>query len=298
MGVISCTPCCKFKHMTELSETARRRIAEALVEDIGSGDRTTQWCVTDHVQAEAEILAKAPGVIAGLDAAAGVYEVLKGADFSPSIEDGEAVDPGDRVARIAGSAHAILTGERTALNFLGHLSGVGTLTRSFVDAVAGTGARITDTRKTTPLWRELERAATRAAGAVNHRWGLDDMILIKENHLASAGGIVEAVRRVKAKNEFGLAVEVETTSLEEVEAALAAGVDRIMLDNMSPAAIREAVSLIREREPHPEIEASGGVTLETVRAIAETGVDYISVGALTHSAPALDLSLRIVRLRP
>lgn len=283
--------------MTELSETARRRIVEALVEDTRSGDRTTQWCVPDHMKAEAEILAKAPGVIAGLRAAACVYEALKGVDFTPRIEDGDAVEPGDRVAGIAGSARTILTGERTALNLLGRLSGVATLTRRFVDAVAGTGARITDTRKTTPLWRELERAATRAGGAVNHRWGLDDMVLIKENHLASAGGVSEAVRRVKAKNDLGLELEVETTSLAEVEAALGAGVHRIMLDNMSPAAIREAVSLIREHESHPEIEASGGVTLATVRAIAETGVDYISVGALTHSAPALDLSLRIVRLR-
>lgn len=283
--------------MTELSETARRRIVEALVEDTRSGDRTTQWCVPDHMNADAEILAKAPGVIAGLSAAACVYEALKGVDFTPRIEDGDAVEPGDRVAGIAGSARTILTGERTALNLLGRLSGVATLTRRFVDAVAGTGARITDTRKTTPLWRELERAATRAGGAVNHRWGLDDMVLIKENHLASAGGVSEAVRRVKAKNDLGLELEVETTSLAEVEAALGAGVHRIMLDNMSPAAIREAVSLIREHEYHPEIEASGGVTLATVRAIAETGVDYISVGALTHSAPALDLSLRIVRLR-
>lgn len=283
--------------MTELSETARRRIVEALVEDTRSGDRTTQWCVPDHMNADAEILAKAPGVIAGLSAAACVYEALKGVDFTARIEDGDAVEAGDRVAGIAGSARTILTGERTALNLLGRLSGVATLTRRFVDAVAGTGARITDTRKTTPLWRELERAATRAGGAVNHRWGLDDMVLIKENHLASAGGVSEAVRRVKAKNDLGLELEVETTSLAEVEAALGAGVHRIMLDNMSPAAIREAVSLIREHESHPEIEASGGVTLATVRAIAETGVDYISVGALTHSAPALDLSLRIVRLR-
>jgi nicotinate-nucleotide pyrophosphorylase (carboxylating) len=283
--------------MTELSETARRRIVEALVEDIGSGDRTTQWCVPDHMEAEAEIIARAPGVVAGLSAAACVFEALEGAELTARKDDGDGVEPGDRVAHIAGSARTILTGERTALNLLGHLSGVATLTRRFVDAVAGTGARITDTRKTTPLWRELERAATRAAGAVNHRWGLDDMVLIKENHLAGAGGIGEVVRRVTAKNDLGLDVEVETTSLEEVEAALAAGVDRIMLDNMSAPAMQEAVSLIRERHPHPEIEASGGVTLATVRAIAETGVDYISVGALTHSAPALDLSLRIVRLR-
>jgi nicotinate-nucleotide pyrophosphorylase (carboxylating) len=280
--------------MTELSETARRRIVEALVEDIGSGDRTTQWCVPDQKEAEAEIIANASGVVAGLSAAGSVFEALEGAEFTPRKEDGDGVEAGVRVARIAGSARTILTGERTALNLLAHLSGVATLTRRFVDAVAGTGVRITDTRKTTPLWRELERAATRAGGAVNHRWGLDDMVLIKENHLSAAGGIGEVVRRVKAENDLDLKVEVETTSLEEVKAAIGAGVDRIMLDNMSAPAMREAVSLVRERDPHVEIEASGGVTLATVRAIAETGVDFISVGALTHSAPSLDLSLRII----
>ena len=168
-----------------------------------------------------------------------------------------------------------------------------TLTRRFVDAVEGTGARITDTRKTTPLWRELERMATRAGGAVNHRRGLDDMVLVKENHLACAGGVEAATRAVRAANRDGLRVEVETTSLVEVEAALAAGVDRIMLDNMSLEQMSEAVQRIHRVSPRPEIEASGGITLRNVREVAETGVDFISVGALTHSAPALDLSLRM-----
>jgi nicotinate-nucleotide pyrophosphorylase (carboxylating) len=172
------------------------------------------------------------------------------------------------------------------------------LTRRYVTAVEGTGARITDTRKTTPLWRELERAATRAGGAVNHRRGLDAMVLIKENHLACSGGIGHAVERARESNTRGLEVEVETTNLQEVSAALAAGVDRIMLDNMPVEQVREAVRLIAGRDPRPEIEASGGVTLANVRELAETGVDYISVGALTHSAPALDLSLSLRKLEP
>jgi nicotinate-nucleotide pyrophosphorylase (carboxylating) len=282
--------------MSALSDPIRRRIAEALKEDVGAADWTTEWCVAPDARAEAEIVVKAEGVIAGLDAAAEVFRALGGAELEPLATDGAAVAAGTVVARVTGAARAVLTGERVALNFLGHLSGVATLTQRFVAAVAGTRARITDTRKTTPLWRELERAATRAGGAVNHRPALDAMVLIKENHQACAGGIVEAVRRVQASNRSGLRVEVETTSLEEVEAALAAGVDRIMLDNMSPEAVRRAVERIGAHSPRPEIEASGGITLDNVRAFAEAGVDYISIGALTHSAPALDLSLRIGRV--
>lgn len=282
--------------MAALAEDVRRRIAEALAEDVGAGDWTTQWCVGPETRAEAEIVARAEGVIVGLDAASEVYRQLGDVEFEPLVNDGEEVESGRVVARIRGGARAILTGERVALNFLAHLSGVATLTRRFVLAVRGTGARITDTRKTTPLWRVLERAATRAGGAVNHRMGLDDMILIKENHLACAGGIEEAVRRVREANRQGLAVEVETTCLEEVESALAAGVDRIMLDNMPVETVRRAVDLIGGHEPRPAIEVSGGVSLDNVRALAEAGVDYISVGALTHSAPALDLSLLIRQL--
>ncbi len=277
--------------MTKLSETIRRQIRDALAEDVGAGDWTTDWCVEPEVQGLAEIVAKASGVISGLAAAAEVYRQLGRAELAPLVAEGGCVEPGDGVARVTGTARAILTGERTALNLLGRLSGVATLTRRFVAAVEGTGTRITDTRKTTPLWRELERAATRAGGAVNHRSGLDAMVLIKENHIVCAGGIPQAVRRVREANRAGLKVEVETTDLDEVRQALKGGVDRIMLDNMSASEVREAVQLIREREPRPEIEASGGVTLANVRALAEAGVDLISVGALTHSAPALDLSL-------
>ncbi len=277
--------------MERLSEKIRRQIGEALAEDVGSGDWTSEWCVGPDSRALAEIVAKASGVISGVAAAAEVYQQLGQAALAALISEGGRVEPGDVVARVTGSSRAILTGERTALNLLGRLSGVATLTRRFVSAVEGTGVRITDTRKTTPLWRDLERAATRAGGAVNHRPGLDAMILIKENHIACAGGISEAVRRVREANRAGLRVEVETTSLEEVREALDAGVDRIMLDNMSLSEVRAAVQVIRAPGPGPEIEASGGITLANVRTLAETRVDFISVGALTHSAPALDLSL-------
>jgi nicotinate-nucleotide pyrophosphorylase (carboxylating) len=284
--------------MEALTEIVRQRIAEALAEDIGSGDWTTEWCVEAGVKGEGEIVAKAEGVVAGIAAAQEVYRQLGGAELQPLVGDGDEVAVGTPVARVTGEARAILTGERTALNLLGQLSGVATLTRCYVTAVEGTGARITDTRKTTPLWRELERAATRVGGAVNHRLGLDAMVLIKENHLACGGGIAQSVARVRQLNARGLAVEVETTTLQEVEAALAVGVDRIMLDNMPVEQVREAVQLVTGRDPRPEIEASGGVTLSNVRQLAETGVDYISVGALTHSAPALDLSLSLRRLEP
>lgn len=279
--------------MEALSDLAKRRIADALGEDIGAGDWTTEWAVAANARADAIVAAKADGVIAGLAAFAEVYHQLGNVVLQTLVADGDRVAAGDRVVKLSGSARAILTGERTALNLLGRLSGVATLTRRFVDAVEGTGVRITDTRKTTPLWRELERSATRAGGAVNHRSGLDDMVLVKENHLACAGGIGEATRRIGVANRGGLRVEVETTNLAEVEAALASGVQRVMLDNMSREQMEDAVRLIRTVSPRPEVEASGGITLSNVREVAETGVDLISVGALTHSAPALDLSLRM-----
>jgi nicotinate-nucleotide pyrophosphorylase (carboxylating) len=281
-----------------LPEAVQRQIADALSEDVGAGDWTTEWTVDPTSRAGAIIIARAAGVIAGTAVVREVYRQVGGVEVEPAVGDGEEAAPGTVVARISGLAGRILTGERTALNFLGHLSGVATLTRRYVAAVEGTGARITDTRKTTPLWRGLERMATRAGGAVNHRRGLDAMVLIKENHLVCAGGIEEAVRRVEPCNQAGLKVEVETTSLDEVEVALACSVDRIMLDNMPLETLRAAVELIHRRARRPEIEASGGITLENVRAVAETGVDFISVGALTHSAPALDLSLQVRDARP
>jgi nicotinate-nucleotide pyrophosphorylase (carboxylating) len=271
-----------------------RLIEAALAEDIGAGDWTTLWTVGENVRATATVLAKADGVIAGIDVARAVFAAVDGRlDVVALASDGERVAPGAQVLRIEGTARSILSAERVALNFLQHLSGVATLTRSYVDLVAGTGARILDTRKTMPGLRSLEKAAVRAGGGTNHRVGLFDMVLVKENHIAAAGGIAAAVQAVRRQNAAGLRVEVETTSLAEVDEALAAEVDVILLDNMALPMLREAVARVRGSPRPVQTEASGGVNLDTVRPIAECGVDLISVGALTHSAPALDLSLLV-----
>jgi nicotinate-nucleotide pyrophosphorylase (carboxylating) len=262
-------------------------VSRALSEDIGAGDITTSATVPADARARARITQKAPGVIFGLDAAEETFRKL-----DPEIElrrlcvEGEWRDGGP-VLDLEGSAGAILTGERTALNFLQRLSGVATLAARCVQAVEGTGARILDTRKTTPGLRALEKAAVAAGGVTNHRAGLYDAILIKENHVAIAGGVGEAVRKARAQAP-DIPLEVECRTPEEVDEALAAGAPQILLDNMTTAQLREAVARVGGRA---QLEASGGVTLETLKEIAATGVDFISVGALTHSAPALDLSL-------
>lgn len=277
-----------------LPSEALSLIAAALAEDVGPGDFTSLWTVPAQRRGVARIVAKASGVIAGMEVA---VEVFRRVDPSLSVDivaaDGTAVEPGDEAMRIEGSARSILTAERTALNFLQQLSGVATMTRRYVREVEGTGARVIDTRKTTPGMRLLEKAAVVAGGGSNHRVGLYDMVMIKDNHIAGAGGITAAVEAVRRHNDRGLRVEVETTNLDEVREALAAGVDRIMFDNMTPELMSEAVALVRASDPRPETEASGGITLETIAGFARTGVDFISVGALTHSAPALDLSLRL-----
>jgi nicotinate-nucleotide pyrophosphorylase (carboxylating) len=263
-------------------------IERALAEDLGAGDLTTSAVVPEGAQARARIEQRAPGVVAGLDVARAVFERVDASlRFEACAPEGEWREPGV-LAELSGTAASILAGERVALNFLGRLSGVATLTARYVQAVEGTGARILDTRKTTPGLRELEKAAVRAGGGMSHRRGLYDAILVKENHAALAGGVGEATRRALAAAPQGVTVEVECATLEEVEAALAAGVPRILLDNMAAPELRRAVELAGGRA---ELEASGGITLDTVRAVAETGVDFISVGALTHSAPALDVSL-------
>ncbi len=263
-------------------------IDTALAEDVGAGDLTTAAVVPPDARARARIDQRAPGVPAGLATAEAVFQRV---DPEPHVErlapEGRWREPGPLLA-IEGSAAAILTAERTALNLLGRLSGVATLTARFVQAVEGTGVRILDTRKTTPGMRALEKEAVRAGGGTSHRAGLYDAILVKENHAATAGGVGEAARRALANAPAGVLVEVECATLDELEDALAAGVPRILLDNMDLDQLRRAVAIAAGRA---ELEASGGVTLDTVRAIAETGVDFISVGALTHSAPALDLSL-------
>jgi nicotinate-nucleotide pyrophosphorylase (carboxylating) len=267
----------------------RELIDRALAEDVGAGDVTTAALVPDDERASARIVQKAPGVVAGLSVAAAVFERIDPElRWQAHVRDGALRDEG-LVAEVAGSVASILRGERVALNFLGRLSGVATLTARFVRAVEGTGARILDTRKTTPGLRELEKAAVKAGGGENHRFGLFDALLVKENHIAAAGGVGEATRRALAAAN-GLRVEIECASLDEVDEALAAGATSLLLDNFSNEGLAQAVARVAGRA---ELEASGNVTLETVRSIAETGVDCISVGALTHSAPALDLSLQL-----
>ena len=275
-----------------INDDELRLIDMALDEDRGAGDWTTRWVVPARTRATARIIAKADGVVAGMSVASAVFlRIDPRVEISSTLADGSAVKEGDVVFTIRGPARTILTGERTALNFLQRLSGIATATRQYVDAIAGTDARILDTRKTTPGWRSLEKAAVKAGGGVNHRIGLYDMVLIKENHIAIAGGVSEAVKRVRDANNRGLRVEVEASNKDELRAALDAGCDMVLLDNMDVQGIRECVRLVKQRAPQVQTEASGNMTLDRVRAVAETGVDYISVGALTHSVVALDLSL-------
>jgi len=266
-------------------------VARALAEDLGSGDVTTAATVEQGVHVRGVISQKQAGVIYGLGVAELAFRSLDpGLTFERLAPEGEWLEPG-AVMRVGGRARAVLEGERTALNFLAHLSGVATLTARCVKAVDGTGACILDTRKTTPGMRALEKAAVRAGGGVNHRVGLYDAILIKENHAALAGGVGEAVRRARAAAPE-VPLEVECRSTEEIAAALEAGALRLLLDNMTPDRLRAAVKQVAGRA---SLEASGGVTLEKLGEIAASGVEFISIGALTHSAPALDLSLTLER---
>ena len=269
----------------------REQIRAWLLEDVGHGDLTTQLTVPQDAQGRGVILAKETGVLAGIEAARLVFhEVDPTLRFTALKADGDRLEPVQAVARIEGRLASILTAERLALNLLQRLSGIATLTRKYVEAVAGTQARILDTRKTTPGLRALEKYAVRVGGGHNHRFGLFDGILIKDNHIAAAGGVRAAVTRARARAPHGLRVEVEVTTLAELEEALEAGADVILLDNMDLPTLRQAVARAAGRA---RLEASGGMTLERVRAVVETGVDFISVGALTHSAKALDLSLEI-----
>jgi len=275
--------------VTSRTESLDRIVRASLAEDLGSGDVTTDATVDEAATGTAVIVARVPGVVAGLDAVEAVFHALDpNVDVDLLVEDGDVLHGPTPVARVSGSLRAILTGERTALNLLGRLSGIATATRRYVDAVEGTGVAILDTRKTTPGLRALEKQAVAAGGGHNHRFGLDDGVLVKDNHLAATGSIQAAVERLRTVTD--LPIEVECDTLEQLQDALAAGADAILLDNMSLDELRRAVALTDRRA---RLEASGGVTLETVRAIAETGVDEISVGALTHSAPALDVSLEL-----
>jgi nicotinate-nucleotide pyrophosphorylase (carboxylating) len=261
----------------------------ALSEDVGSGDVTTDATVAPGARARARIVQKVPGTIYGLEVTEAVFAQLDpDARCERLVAEGEWREQGGPVMMVEGRARALLTGERTALNFLGHLSGVATIAARAARAVEGTGARVLDTRKTTPGLRALEKAAVAAGGGSNHRAGLYDAILIKENHIA-AGGIAQAITRAReVAPELAGTLEVEVRDPREIDEALAAGAPRLLLDNMDDAQLRAAVAQVAGRA---ELEASGGVTLETLRARAETGVEWVSMGALTHSAPALDLSL-------
>jgi nicotinate-nucleotide pyrophosphorylase (carboxylating) len=264
-----------------------------LLEDLGPGDLTSSLLVPEALEGEAVVLAKEEGVVAGLPVAGRVFALADPkVAFTPLVAEGAFVASGQEVARVAGPLRGILAGERLALNLLQRLSGIATLTRAYVEALKGTRAQVLDTRKTTPGLRALEKYAVRVSGGRNHRHGLFDGILIKENHIRAAGGVGEAVRRAKAGAPHYLKVEVEVTNLEELEEALEAGADLILLDNFPPEAIREAVRRVGGRVP---LEASGNMTLERAREAAEAGVDYVSVGALTHSAKALDLSLLVTK---
>jgi nicotinate-nucleotide pyrophosphorylase (carboxylating) len=305
-------------HSQEIDDLVRR----ALAEDVGAGDATTTAIVAAGTPAKAKILARQGLVCAGLPIAESVFRALdREMRISCLYKDGSFVEPGAELIEMAGEAQAVLTGERTALNFLAHLCGIATLTRGFVEQLAGTQARIRDTRKTTPGLRTLEKYAVKAGGGTNHRFGLYDAILIKENHIAIAGGMRAALDRAHAYTSLKMAapraasaydaaglgpqvtgpeplsVQVEVRDEGELREALDAGADLVLLDNMTPDAARRCVQLARSLRRDCVIEISGGITLENVRAYAETGADFLSSGALTHSAPAADLSLLVESVR-
>ena len=271
----------------QLSAIVRR----ALEEDVGEGDVTSLWTLPPALTGEGVFLAKAEGILAGMEVASEVFgQVNADVRLVAAKSDGDAILPGDHLATVKGPMEAILTAERTALNLMQRMSGIATATHRYVEAVVGTKAVILDTRKTVPGLRILDKWAVRLGGGQNHRMRLDDMVLIKDNHIAAAGSITAAVQRVRKHNEKVLPVEVEVKTWAELEEATRLEPDRIMLDNMTPEEMRRAVAWVAGRVP---LEASGGINLQGVRAVAETGVDYISIGALTHSVIALDISLEV-----
>jgi len=274
-------------NQTSLSEEILDIIRRALKEDIGSGDVTSNSIIPADAAMNGKIIAKQNGIVAGLDVARATFEILDSRiQFRAKVSEGSSVETSQTLATLSGPARPLLTAERTALNFLGRMSGIATLTHRFVEAVTGTKAVILDTRKTVPGLRALDKLAVKRGGGQNHRIGLYDMILIKDNHIDFAGSLTEAVRRARYAN-MCLEIEVEARTLDDVREALELGVERILLDNMTLAMLREAVALNAGRA---KLEASGNVTLETVRQVAETGVDYISIGALTHSVNVFDVS--------
>jgi nicotinate-nucleotide pyrophosphorylase (carboxylating) len=277
----------------DLSKATDAAIEAALREDMPKGDLTSESIIPYDARSEAFFLAKEEGMLAGMDVASRVFaKIDTSVIFIERFRDGSRFNRGDKLARMKGPTIALLKGERTALNFLQHLCGVATVTRQYVEAIAGTKTRILDTRKTTPGLRLLEKYAVKTGGGTNHRLSLSDMVLIKDNHLRYVGNVAEAIRRARALVTPGIRIEVEASSLLQVREALAAGADMIMLDNMPIQTMQQAVQLAAGGVP---LEASGNMTLDRVRAVAETGVDFISVGALTHSARAIDISMDFVR---
>lgn len=270
----------------------KKLVRKALDEDIGRGDLTTSLTVPSDARCRAVLVAKQDGVLSGIEPFRAAFNILRAGDRDwEALSDATSFKNGDTIATFTGATPAVLTGERTAMNFVQHLSGIATSTAAYVKAVQGLGARICDTRKTTPLLRDLEKEAVLHGGGSNHRHGLHDGILIKENHIAAGGGITEAVGKAASGLHHLMKIEIEVTNLAECEEAVQAGAHVVLLDNMAPADMAKAVEAVRGTGVL--LEASGNVSLDTVRAIAETGVDLISVGALTHSAPAVDLSLLI-----
>jgi nicotinate-nucleotide pyrophosphorylase (carboxylating) len=273
-----------------------RLLQDWLLEDIGRGDHTTEGLFYQVEKIEHAVwVAKEDGVVAGLPIAARVFELLdQEAKFTLMVEEGNFCTSGMEIAKIKGSKQALLTGERVALNLAMRLSGIATATRSYVEQISDLPTKLVDTRKTTPGLRVLEKYATRVGGAINHRMGLDDAVMIKDNHIQAAGGIKKAIALLRENIPYPLNIEVETTNLEQVEQALKHGADIIMLDNLSPAKMSQAVKMIRQANPRVKIEASGNVTLKTIRSVAETGVDYISSSAPITRSHWLDLSMRII----
>lgn len=273
-------------------------IERAFVEDLGEGDKTSTAAIDAQQQSTASLRARKAGVVAGVCLAAATFELAGVSKYQRLLKSGDRVEPGQEILTVVGATRSILLAERVALNLISHLSGVATLTRAWVDAVAGTGTIIRDTRKTTPGLRKLEKYAVRCGGGQNHRMSLSDAALVKDNHIAAAGGVAEAFRAVR-EHEPDIAVEIEVDTLDQLREALAAGADLVLLDNMAPDVLREAVAISREHSSRTGrkviLEASGGLTLSNAGAVGATGVDYISVGGLTHSSPILDIGLDYVR---
>ncbi|MDR3001345.1 MAG: carboxylating nicotinate-nucleotide diphosphorylase [Fibromonadaceae bacterium] len=276
------------------AQDAQVLIRLALDEDIRTGDVTSLWTLPGNQIQTATLIAKENGVVAGIPVIPLIFNELKGeVNIETFISDGTAVKTGDKIAEITGETKTLLSGERVMLNFLQQLSGVATITNKFAEALKGGKTRVLDTRKTIPGFRTLQKYAVLAGGGSNHRMGLWDMVLVKDNHIAAAGGVLEAWNTVKKQNTQNLKVEIEVENLEQLKSLLGLGVNRIMLDNMSNETMREAVRIVRESGDPVELEASGNMTLERVKEIADIGLDFISVGALTHSVQALDISMRI-----